>query len=160
MNNVPLRHDTFAPIHSLMAYLGLESGKLMILDTSWFLVGAYKNHDDLASIYGDVHFVWAIDFYEKGLNSNWLLPNRIYEGSLHGAVPIGHGDVETTRWMQSNGVGVVLSDPLSSRLIEFLDALTAQQYQAKRKAVMSIPRTKLVVTVQDCRNLARDLAGG
>jgi hypothetical protein len=28
-----------------MAYLGLESGKLMILDTSWFLVGAYKNHE-------------------------------------------------------------------------------------------------------------------
>lgn len=43
MSNVPPRHDTFAPLHSLMAYLGLMSGNFQILDTSWFLVGKDKS---------------------------------------------------------------------------------------------------------------------
>ncbi len=35
--------------------------------------------DDLAKIYGEVDFAWAIDFFEEGQNSEWLLPNRLYE---------------------------------------------------------------------------------
>ena len=50
--------------------------------------GAYRNPEDLAAIYGEVHFSWAIDFFEEGLNSSWLLPNRLYEGCRYGAVPI------------------------------------------------------------------------
>jgi succinoglycan biosynthesis protein ExoL len=37
-----------------------------------------------ARLYGDVHFAWAIDWFEAGANSAWLLPNRIYEGGRHG----------------------------------------------------------------------------
>ena len=50
--------------------------------------GPYRNPEDLAAIYGEVHFSWAIDFFEEGLNSSWLLPNRLYEGCRFGAVPI------------------------------------------------------------------------
>ena len=45
---------------------------------------------------GDVHFTWAIDFYEAGANSDWLLPNRLYEGGAHGAVPIALAGVHRT----------------------------------------------------------------
>src|SRR5262249_14019083 len=51
--------------------------------------GPYNYPADLPAIYADVHFSWAIDYYEHGQNSTWLLPNRIYEGSLYGTVPIG-----------------------------------------------------------------------
>ena len=54
--------------------------------------GPYRNPEDLAAIYGEVHFSWAIDFFEEGLNSNWLLPNRLYEGCRFGAVPIAMRD--------------------------------------------------------------------
>jgi hypothetical protein len=50
-------------------------------------LGRYRNPSDLPTIYGDVHFSWAIDYYERGLNSAWLSPCRMYEGSLYGSVP-------------------------------------------------------------------------
>jgi len=59
--------------------------------------GPYRNPDDLPDIYGDVHFNWAVDYYESGQNSSWLLPNRIYEGSFHGTIPIALKGVETGR---------------------------------------------------------------
>ncbi|RYD98224.1 MAG: glycosyl transferase family 1, partial [Sphingomonadales bacterium] len=37
--------------------------------------GRYTNPGDLQQVYGQVHFAWAIDYYEQGLNSTWLLPN-------------------------------------------------------------------------------------
>ena len=60
-------------------------------------LGPYNNPSDLAAIYGDVHFSWAIDMFEEGLNSSWLLPNRLYEGGLYGAVPLAAAGVETSR---------------------------------------------------------------
>ncbi len=61
-------------------------------------LGAYEA-GDLARLYGDVHFTWAIDFFEEGLNSVWLLPNRLYEGSAFGAVPLALEGVETGHWL-------------------------------------------------------------
>src|SRR6185312_12560894 len=62
-------------------------------------LGEYDRHTELAALYGDVHFAWAVDFYEAGLNSDWLLPNRLYEGTLYGAVPLVLDSVETGRWL-------------------------------------------------------------
>ncbi|HTN64536.1 MAG TPA: glycosyl transferase family 1, partial [Devosia sp.] len=62
--------------------------------------GTYRNPDDLAAIYSDVHLAWAIDFFEAGQNSQWLLPNRIYEGCLHGAVPVALAGTETAAFLE------------------------------------------------------------
>ena len=67
--------------------------------------GAYRNPEDLAGIYGEVHFSWAIDFFEEGLNSSWLLPNRLYEGCRHGAVPIAMRQTETGRFLAGRHLG-------------------------------------------------------
>ena len=69
--------------------------------------GAYRNPGDLPSIYGEVHFSWAIDFFEEGMNSNWLLPNRLYEGG---------------RFDDAGGVAVV--DAPSSSSILFGSSIT------------------------------------
>src|SRR3546814_1169595 len=46
--------------------------------------GEYRNPDDLPEIYGRVHLTWAFDFLDEGSNSDWLLPNRLYEGGYFG----------------------------------------------------------------------------
>src|SRR5262249_5337404 len=69
--------------------------------------GPYHSPADLPAIYGDVHFSWAIDYYEVGQNSTWLLPNRIYEGGLYGTVPIALAGIETGRWLAKRGAGVI-----------------------------------------------------
>lgn len=72
--------------------------------------GAYRNPDDLTSIYSDVHFCWAIDFFEAGQNSAWLLPNRLYEGCLHGAIPIAVAGTETAAFLERQRIGLIVPD--------------------------------------------------
>jgi hypothetical protein len=112
---------------------------------------------DLPRIYGDVHFSWAIDFMEEGLNSAWLLPNRIYESGRYGAVPIALAGVETGRWLARRGFGVQLSDPADLEAV--LDALTPEAYAGLRAQLDSAPRTTFSADADDCRALAAAIAG-
>jgi len=115
--------------------------------------GPYRNPDELPAIHSDVHFIWAIDYYESGQNSAWLLPNRIYEGSLYGGVPIAVADVETGNWLTKHGLGVVLADPLEERLAELLLRLDAGGYSQLADRVAALPRRTLVCDQTECREL-------
>ena len=111
-------------------------------------LGEYNRHTDLAAIYADVHFAWAMDFYEAGANSAWLLPNRLYEGSLYGAVPLALASVETGRWLAARHCGVRLQDGprqrLEDGLAEYFRQLDAATYVAARDAVARIPIASLL----------------
>lgn len=115
--------------------------------------GAYQNPDDLAALYNGVHFSWAIDFYEEGLNSTWLLPNRLYEGGVYGTVPMALCNVETGRALQKLGIGVVLDNNLPESLCAFLSTLTAESYQSLATAAAAVPIERWVYTTADCQNL-------
>ena len=116
-------------------------------------LGAYKNPDDLAAIYGEVHFTWAIDKFEEGLNSSWLLPNRLYEGGLYGSVPIALKSVQTGRTLEALGIGVTLDEPLIDQLRTFFKELTLEQYQHYVTQSLAVPRSNWVFTLEDCREL-------
>jgi succinoglycan biosynthesis protein ExoL len=108
---------------------------------------------DLAVIYGEVHFSWAIDRFEAGQNSSWLLPNRLYEGGLYGAVPLAESTVETGRFLTRLGVGVPLPNPLPQALAEFFQGLTPESYQTLAEAAAVIPRETWVYDEGDCQEL-------
>ena len=118
--------------------------------------GPYRNPTDLPTIYGEVDFVWAIDFY-SGQNSAWLLPNRIYEGCLYGAVPIALAQVETGRWLADHGAGVLFDDPSEIHLLNFFRRLNAETYSTLARAVGELPRSALVDDEQNCRDLVAAL---
>jgi succinoglycan biosynthesis protein ExoL len=112
--------------------------------------GPYRSPADLPNIYGDVHFNWSIDYYESGQNSAWLLPNRIYEGSLHGAVPLALAGVETARWLSERNVGVVLQEPLERHLMDFFQHLDLDTFSDLANRVSSLPREDLEVAPSEC----------
>ncbi len=107
-------------------------------------LGPYDRRRDLPAMYRGVHFAWAVDYYEAGANSDWLLPNRLYEGSLHGAVPITLARTETGRWLAGRQAGVRLAEPLETALPGFFAGLDAAGYAAAAAAVAAIPRGDLV----------------
>jgi hypothetical protein len=116
-------------------------------------LGPYRSPSDLPTIYGEVHFSWAIDYYEAGLNSSWLLPCRLYESSLYGAVPIANRGVETSSWLLQRGAGVILNEPVEQHLLEFFRALSRTAYAEFANRIAAVPRKDLVVNEADCRAL-------
>lgn len=112
--------------------------------------GAYKAAD-LPRIYAEAHFVWAVDYFEQGGNSDWLLPNRLYEGLYHGAVPIAAAGVETARWLDAHKVGVVLAEPLAETLPAFLAQEAGAHYAALREAAAALDPKLLAFSREDCR---------
>jgi succinoglycan biosynthesis protein ExoL len=118
--------------------------------------GAY-GRDDLARIYGEVHFTWAIDYFEAGQNSDWLLPNRLYEGGLYGAVAIALSSVETGRWLAARQAGILLTDP-ASELADQLGRLTPEHYRMLFDRTAQIPTGDLATDDADARRLVERLA--
>jgi succinoglycan biosynthesis protein ExoL len=119
--------------------------------------GLYRNPDDLPLIYGTVHFNWAIDYYESGQNSTWLLPNRLYEGTYYGAVPIALTGVATGEWLIKRSLGVVLDDPIHRALTDFFLTLDRGVYGKLVGALQSVPRTRFASDRADCLDLVQSL---
>jgi succinoglycan biosynthesis protein ExoL len=119
--------------------------------------GPYRNPGDIARIYGDIHFVWAIDHFESGQNSDWLLPTRIYEGTFFGAVPIALAGVETSAWLAEHAVGITLAEPLRDKLRDFIQQLDQITYAKLARAVAAIPGPALTNDLMDCRELVQAL---
>ncbi len=114
---------------------------------------------DLARIYGDAHFAWAMDFYEAGGNSDWLLPNRLYESLAYGSVPIAVSCVETARWLEAHNVGAVLDEPLPEQLAKFFASLTAEKMEALIKAAEQRDPSLVSVDLRACRDFAAKVIG-
>ncbi|PLP60182.1 glycosyl transferase family 1 [Mesorhizobium loti] len=119
--------------------------------------GAYRNPDDLAAIYGEVHFCWAIDFFEEGLNSSWLLPNRLYEGCRFGAVPIAIKGTETARFLSDRHIGLLLDEPSVENLSTLVGDIDADAYLARRGKITAQDLGTWICVPDDCRSLVARL---
>ena len=121
--------------------------------------GSYRYPDDLAQIYSQVHFVWAIDFYEAGFNSSWLLPNRLYEGGYCRRVPIALASVETGRWLAGQGLGFQLRDNLEEATEALFVGMTAARYETALAASLAADQNLFRLTDDACRQMVGQLRG-
>jgi succinoglycan biosynthesis protein ExoL len=115
--------------------------------------GAYQP-SDLVRLYGGLHFNWAIDYFEQGLNSRWQLPNRIYEGGYHDVIPLALRGTETAEWLKKLGLGVLFDDP-GKELESFLDRLTPQTYLALKITSEGAPRDAFAADQAECDRMGR-----
>jgi hypothetical protein len=127
-------------------------------------LGEYDRHTDLPRIYRGVHFTWAADFFEAGQNSDWLLPNRLYEGTLYGAVPLASASVETGRWLRDRRCGVLFDDGEDDHIVEtlvaYFAALDTTRYRGERNSLARIPLSDVLdepASGQDLGGVLRDL---
>jgi succinoglycan biosynthesis protein ExoL len=121
-------------------------------------LGPYRNPDDLAAIYGQVHFAWAVDFFEEGLNSQWLLPNRLYEGCFHGCLPIAVEGTETARFMEQLKIGFLLKDGSVSALENLISSIDAERFARASAQLSSISPSAWTHTQSDCEALANRIS--
>lgn len=121
--------------------------------------GPYRNPEEMSDIYGAVHFSWAIDFFEEGGNSRWLLPNRLYEGCRFGAVPIAMAGTEISRVLETRGIGLVLPEATPQALDALLGGMTAERYAALRGRIEATDPSMWACTRAECEDLVSRIAG-
>ena len=96
--------------------------------------GPYKSPDDLSTIYSGIDLIWAVDFFEEGGNSEWLLPNRIYEGGRFSCIPVVRADTQTAVWCRQKGIGVELDAPYNSSLVSLVKGLDDDRLMKMQEA--------------------------
>jgi succinoglycan biosynthesis protein ExoL len=119
--------------------------------------GAYRNPDDLLQLYGAVHLAWLVDRYDAGLNSDWLLPNRLYEGCLHGAVPLALAGTEVARRLAEMGIGLVVPQLDEGDLTRLMGTLDPGRLAQLAAAVRVLPDKTWVAGKADAAELVRAL---
>ena len=110
--------------------------------------------DDLPAMYADIDFCWAIDYFDESAGSNWLLPNRLYEGGQFAAIPMARVGTETSRWMQQRGVGASFEDPAAD-VGPWLRAMTLERYEELAQASRRLAHDDVVAGPKDCRALVQ-----
>ena len=120
--------------------------------------GAYRNPEDLSTIYGDVDLAWAIDFFEEGQNSLWLLPNRLYEGCRHGALPIVLDGTETARLARERGIGIALANDRLETLVDRFADFDGDAYRALYANLVKLGTRPWVLDRADCAAFVQRLA--
>lgn len=144
-------------IHGRPAYTEFDDFDRQVRAVPNLTFGGAYTAADLPRLYGEVHFGWAIDYMEEGLNSSWLLPNRLYEASRHGVTPIALKGVQTGRYLEERGFGLTVDEP--AQLESLLDALSPAAFARLRARTESIPQHAFVADAADCRRLVDVLAG-
>ncbi|WGH78923.1 glycosyltransferase family protein [Jannaschia ovalis] len=101
-----------------------------------FVHGPYSYPDDLARIYGSLDLVWAQDLWRRGANSDWLLPNRIYEASWAGCPSLALAGTETGRRVAADGLGWAIDRPDPALLEARLRSLPREAIRARGQALL------------------------
>lgn len=118
--------------------------------------GPYRWPDDLAAIYGETDFTWLIDRYDAAANSDWLLPNRLYEGALYGAVPIALRGTEVAARLEALGLGLIAPAPEGAAGL--LARIDAPRLAELRRAVAAQPIDTWLADTKACRALTARLS--
>lgn len=116
--------------------------------------GEYRSPDDLQRIYGQAHFAWAFDYLDQGGNSDWLLPNRLYEGCHFGVPALAARGTATGERVAELGVGWSFDEPIDEAVAGFLTRLEPQAYVATRCRLVALP-SRLFVDEGDMAELCR-----
>ena len=133
-----------------------EFHKIVAANPDMTFGGAYQWPRDLAEVYGPCDLSWLIDRYEADGNSEWLLPNRLYEGGLFGAVPIALASNQLGRRLVALDCGLLAADPEAVQ--PMLAALTPEDIERARAEVTGLPRSTWLADDEDCRALTDAIA--
>ena len=117
--------------------------------------GPYRYPDDLADIYASCDAVWAQDLWQSGANSDWLLPNRIYEASFFGCPSIALSGTETGRRVAGDGLGFTVGAADADALVYLIATLDVTRIREASERLLVRPDSDFRLTPQE---LAKALA--
>jgi succinoglycan biosynthesis protein ExoL len=106
--------------------------------------GPYLPHQDLATLYRDVDFAWALDLEHTDHNSRWLMPCRFYESGYFGVPCLAVRSFEVGSVLERHRIGFTFERPLEDQLVHFFETLTVGDYEHIRARLRAVPREMFV----------------
>ncbi|MEM6905213.1 MAG: glycosyl transferase, partial [Pseudomonadota bacterium] len=106
--------------------------------------GAYTYPTGLAAVYGDLDMVWAQDLWQRGTNSDWLLPNRIYEAGYFGCPCVALAGTETGARVAEDRLGWALPEATPEAFATLLDGLSDAEADRARSDLLAMPAEHFV----------------
>ncbi len=111
--------------------------------------GPYPYPEGLAGVYSACDFVWAQDLWQAGANSDWLLPNRIYEAAYFGCLSIAVADTQTGRKVAESELGYAVGTATPEALVDLVGSLDPKEVEARRARLLARPVSDFVYSAAD-----------
>lgn len=121
--------------------------------------GEYRNPEDLAELYGRIHFVWCFELANESHNSRWLLPNRLYEGGFLGVPQLAPRGFQVGDVIEEMGIGWTFDAPYGESVSRFLESLDVASYNARLGAYGNLPEDRFA-SRENFRQLWARASGG
>ncbi|HEY4343339.1 MAG TPA: hypothetical protein VGN05_03260 [Parvibaculum sp.] len=140
-----LRDDVLFKFHGILTTVDPDKFSKTLSDNrNMIYCGAYVNPRDLAAVYQDADFVWALDLENIDNNSRWLLPCRLYEAGALGLPCLAVRDFEVGRKIDALDMGWTFKEPFESALVDFFKTVTRQEVDQKRNRLFDLPITTFI----------------
>jgi succinoglycan biosynthesis protein ExoL len=108
-------------------------------------IGEYKYPDDLSAVYAGADLNWCGDAVNKEGNSDWLLPNRLYEGGAFAVPAIIPAGTFAANAVEERGLGWAIPDGWSPEVLEhWLTTLTIRGVEMSKDRIRAQPRSAFV----------------
>ena len=96
--------------------------------------GEFKYPEDLTEFLSDADLLWLIDLSENQKNSEWLLPNRLYDGLYFKVPMIALKNSETGRYIKELNIGWCFDKNSLCDLNSFFAKIESTDIDIKRKS--------------------------
>lgn len=114
--------------------------------------GSYDWPTGLAQAYRSADLVWSQELSWSGYNSDWLIPNRVYEGSYFGVLSLAVAGTQTGLFVEERQIGYVIKDAEPATLIEFVQSLDFVELKRKKERLLRADQSLFVTSQADADN--------
>jgi len=103
-------------------------------------LGEYSYPQDLQNIYSKIDIVWSADFSDPSKNSEWLLPNRIYEAGLFSVPQICFEENKAiSSFIKSLKIGWIFEETHLEQIIDFIKNLDEDEFKNIKTKYLQLP---------------------
>ncbi len=115
--------------------------------------GPYEWPNELEDVYKNADFVWAQELSWKGHNSDWLIPNRIYEASYFGVLSLAVKGTQTADIINQRQLGYIIDKQNLKQLESFILCVDKNELTEKKNYLLNRPVNDFVTSSSETKDL-------